>query len=248
MGENLNLDILACKNINVILKVRESELPYTESYRFNNIVFSEGRFWGKFANVHSPIGHEEVGSLDLLSYSYNNFSPVVCTHSLNNRMERFYSANAYSEISFVSNGNYRKIWSCGRNNSSDLLTEAMASGLSMKAKIESTDGYVYIVPVHTIVMYEDKSDFVIETEFDGYPEKLRHFKYIEAIASKLNGCIGGSFQAPYTHTGYEFNSAFFLTYFVIKRNQLKHVRIVDGGNLTSSVVDYKEIEIWSESS
>lgn len=246
MDEKLNAYILNCRDVSVVLKNRESKLPYIESYRLNGITYCGGRFWGKFSNVHSPVGHKKVGTFDLLSYAYNNFTPVVCTHSINSRMERFISANAYSEISFVATGDFRKIWGSEKGYSNNILQEAVLSGLKMKVKIESSDGYIYIIPVHTIVNYEDNGDFVLETEFDGFPEKLRHFTYIESIAAAFERNFKEYPQASYLHTDYEFDREFFLTYFSISKQGIKHYVRCEEGNIDPVEFDFKYYEVWIE--
>ncbi len=246
MDAILNQNILQCKNISVLLTNRESEDSYVESYRLNNIVYSNNKFWGKFSNTHCPIGHEKMGTLDLMSYAYNNFSPVVSTHCINSRMERFSSANAYANISFVSTGHFRKIWSNQQAVSSAPLHEAVLSGLKMKAKIESEDGYTYIVPIHTIVKYEDVDDFVMETEFDGFPEKLRHFKYIDSMESQFLQYLKKNPHVSYIHTDYEFDSEFFLTYFVIRKNEVTHRKLTGKDITISEEFACKSVEIWIE--
>ncbi len=246
MDENLNQDLLHCKNISVVLKNRNSGRAYIESYRLNNIIFSGGRFWGKFSNAHCPHGHKNVGPFDPLSYAYNNYTPVVCTLSLNNRMEKFTSANAYSDISFVATGSYRKIWSKGADDEVLPVYNAIESGLKMKVIIESADGYFYIMPVHTIVMFEDNKDFVLETEFDGVPEKLRHFSYIETIANQFREYSKANPKVSYFHTDPVFNSEYFLTYFAITKTEVFQKRVDDNGAFESVSFDCNRAEIWLE--
>ncbi len=246
MEDRLNKDILACKNISVVLEKRESESPYIESYRLNSLIYKEGEFWGKFSNSHCPHGHPEVGNWELLSYAYNNFSPVVCTLSLNSRMERYSSANAYSNISFTATGHYKKIWSMDENSGSGVLHEAVVSGLRMKARIATADGFVYVLPVHTIVMYKDTGDFFLQTEFDGIPKKITDFEAVNNISCQLYEYMEKNPGTPYVATEPKFNSDYFLTYFCIKNNMLTQRVFDNGGNLLNEEVDYIEVDIWIE--
>ncbi len=247
MDDRLNQDLLECKNISVVLKSRKSEDPYIESYRLNNLVYSGGRFWGKFSNAHSPHAYTKVGigPWESLSYAYNNFAPVVCTLSLSSRMERYSSANAYADISFISTGLYRKLWTLGERDLNNVLHEAVIAGLKMKMKIESADGYVYILPVHAIVFFEEKDEFTIETEFDGIPEKLRYFQFAEGMALKFHEFMKKNPNSPYVYTDTNFNGEFFLTYFGIKNNRLTQ-RKIDGDSMTDVEFKYENVEIWIE--
>jgi len=185
MGNTIIDDLLCCRDISVVLRKRPEGRQYVESYLLKNLVLSNGQFRGKFANVHPALVTDKLPQMNLLSYVYNNFSPVVCTMSLADRMERYYSADAYSEIKFRANGHYSRIWKGPGGDYNTAILEAVKSGLKMKALIESTDGYTYILPLHTVEVYEKEFDFNAETEFDGYPERLRHFKNIESLGHEF---------------------------------------------------------------
>jgi len=47
--------------------------------------------------------------------------------------------------------------------------------LNIKTVIESDDGYTYVLPIHTLEVYQEEGVFAEETEYDGYPEQFRHF-------------------------------------------------------------------------
>ncbi len=248
MDSELNQDILNCKNVSVVLRKRESSNVYIEGYRLNNIVYQNGRFWGKFANAHCPHGHKGVGPWELLSYAYNNYSPVVCILSVSQRMERYSSANAYSDISFVASGNYRKIWSIDEGNSNGELQKSIVFGRKLKAKIESTDGFIYVVPVHTIVMFEETGSFEIETEFDAIPNKIRNFDSMEDIASQFSSFLEKNPSVPYVSTDSKFNRDFFLTYFAITNTSI-YQRLIDGnGDIKNDKFKFNKVEIWAENS
>ncbi|MEY8203535.1 MAG: hypothetical protein RPR40_00560 [Bermanella sp.] len=247
MINNISNDVLACKNISVILRNRENGRPYVESYRLTNLVYCEGRFWGKCANVHSPLGHDKMSASDSLSYAYNNFSPVVCTLSLNTRMQRYISANAYSDISFVASGQHSMVWSSDDESSVSLLLKTVLSGLKTKVVIEVSDGYVYILPVHTIIFYEENKCFELETEFDGFPERLRDFNSFDAMADQFKSFLKANPSISHVNSSYDFNSKFFLTNFLLRNNEVIHRSISDEGNVVSENIEYKSVKIWCES-
>jgi len=247
MGNTIIDDLLCCRDISVVLRKRPEGRQYVESYLLKNLVLSNGQFWGKFANVHPPSGHEQISQFNMMSYAYNNFSPVVCTMSLSDRMERYYSSDAYSQVHFRANGHYKKIWTGPADgNISDIL-ESVNSGLKMKAIIESTDGYIYVMPLHTFEVYENDNKFVAETEFDGYPERFRYFKDVEMMGQRFTDFTRETPEIIYAQTGYEFQKPYFLTSFLIKNNSILH-RIYDKDNRLHLVdFSFKKVEIWAES-
>ncbi len=247
MDKEINSELLICRDISVVLRNRADRRQYIESYLLHNIVYSNGQFWGKFANVHPPAGHDELPQQNMLSYAYNNFSPVVCTMSLSDRMERYYSADAYSEITFVANGRYRKIWSGPGGGYNSAILESVRSGLKMKALIESNDSYIYVLPIHTLEVYEEERDFFAETEFDGYPERFRHFKEIELLGKRFTEFVKDEPNAPYAHTGYDFSKPYFLSSFLIKRDSVLHRVYDENYKLSFEEFAISKVEIWVES-
>ncbi len=246
MEDDIISDIFKGRDISVILKNRAEGAQYIESYLLKNLVVSEGKFWGKLANVHPPVGHEQLPQMNPLAYAYNNFSPVVCTMSLAGRMERYYSADAYSEIKFLANNRFKKIW-CGPGGEySAAILESVASGLKMKALIESVDGYTYVMPLHTFEVYEKENDFIAETEFDGYPERFRLFKDIEVLGGRFTKFMKENPGIPYASTDFDFSKPYFLSSFLIKKDSILH-RMHDQDNKVHLVdFKYRKVEVWVE--
>ena len=212
MQENIVDDVLLCRDVSVVLANREgNDRSYIESYPLNNFIVYKDKFWGKFANVHPPFGHDERDNIYSLSYAYNNFSPVVCSMSLSERMERFVSSDAYSSIKFFSTKHYKKIWSVGRVDEVKNVYKSVSEGGKLKALIESDDGYTYIVPLHTVECNISDESFSAESEFDGYPEKLRYFKKMEDLGGIFQKNMNKRDYIPYQTTDRRYNTAFFKT-------------------------------------
>ena len=248
MKENIVNDVLLCSDVSVVLANGEtSERKYIESYPLTNFIVFEDKFWGKFANVHPPFGHDERENVYSLSYAYNNFSPVVCTMSLCERMERFVSSDAYSSIQFLSTKHYKKIWSIGKNSEVKNIYEKIRCGIKLKALIESEEGYIYIVPLHTVECDVNDNLFSAESEFDGYPEKLRYFKKMEQLGSIFLKNMTKDNYAPYQSTDRRYNIPFFLTSFLIKNDSISIRKHDQKNKITTSDMSCKRVEVWCES-
>jgi len=247
MNENIVDDVLLCRDVSVVLANREEkEKNYIESYQLNNFIVFEDKFWGKCANVHSPIGHDDRDNMYSLSYAYNNFSPLVCSMSLSERMERFISDDAYSSIKFISTKNYKKIWSNGKANEAKNIFEKVGGGAKLKALIESEDGYIYIVRLHTVECSVNDDIFVAESEFDGYPEKLRYFKKMEELGGMFLKNMSKDNYTPYQATKRRYDTPFFLSSFVIKDRSVSIRKHDLKSKIITSDIKFKRVEIWCE--
>ena len=239
-------ELINCKDISVVLRNRTSQKQYVESYLLKNIVLLNGKFWGKFSNVHPPFGHNGLSKSNMIAYAYNNFSPLVCTMSLPERMERYYSTEAYSELRFIANCSYKKIWSGPSGGYNSAIQEAVVSGLKMKVLIESLDGYVYIMPLHTFEVYEKEKEFVAESEFDGYPELLRSFDKATYLGERLQELKRLSPHLEYASTGYEFSKPYFLSSFLITNNKILKRDFTGGDEYELNEYTCGRVEIWAE--
>jgi len=247
MQENIVDDVLLCRDISVVLANGEvNERSYIESYLLNNFIVFRDKFWGKFANVHPPFGHDDRDNIYSLSYAYNNFSPVVCSMSLSERMERFVSSDAYSSIKFFSTRHYKKIWSNGKNDEIKNIFENVSKGVKLKALIESEEGYIYIVPLHTVECNVNDDSFSAESEFDGYPEKLRYFNKMEELGGLFQRNMGKDDYVPYQTTNRRYNTQFFLTSFLIKNSSVSIRKHDQENKMTTSEMNYERVEIWCE--
>ena len=241
----ISSQLLECKDIWVVLENRYGD-KYIESYELPNILYSNNEFWGKFRNVHSAYGHNELDQTQTLSYAYNNFSSIVCTSSLTARIQRYYSTFAYSSLNFIAKGHYRKIWDFNDGGRISELIESIKSGLRIKVKIESKDGYTYIIPAHTVEAYEKQNKFVVETEFDGYPEQLRHFSAIKDFQVKLDATLPQCQPPAYPVTKYTQTNSFFVTSFFITPRGVFHRGLAVDGKLKQNSFAHESAEIWVE--
>ncbi len=240
--------ILSCEDLYVILENRWGD-RYVESYKLPNILYSDGKYWGKFRNVHGAYGHPNIEDNQILSYAYNNFSNVVCTSGMINRYERFYSSHAYGSLKFITRNKYNKIWQSNSNNNNnniDSLLNSVKNGLNLKLLIKSIDNYTYILPIHTAEIYEKEKRFSIYTEYDGYPESLRHFELISQLSDTFDSLINTNQEYQYPVKSPINNSNFFLTFFYFNDNSLKKVTTSESGYIDDVKFDYEKVEIWSE--
>ncbi|MEY8203533.1 MAG: hypothetical protein RPR40_00550 [Bermanella sp.] len=241
-------DLIQCmlsgQDLYVVLKNRFGE-KYVESYSLPTVILHEGRFWGKFSNVHSTVGHFDLENSRTLSYAYNNFSEVVCTVALNSFTHRFYSSNVYSSVDFICKGRYEKIFDNYNRSNVSLLSEAVRSGLRLKVIIKGDDGYRYIVPIHTLEVFLDDDRFNMETDFDGFPSVLKNYDWVNNLSQDFNDSIGLFKPPSYPGTRYFHKQDFFLTSFLwsgtcMYKREVKENKIID------ELFEYETIEIFAE--
>ena len=236
--------ILSCEDLYVILENRWGD-RYVESYKLPNILYSDGKYWGKFRNVHGAYGHPNIEDNQILSYAYNNFSNVVCTSGMINRYERFYSSHAYGSLKFITRNKYNKIWSSIHNDNTNELLNSVNKGFQLKFLLKSLDNYTYILPIHTIEVYENETRFSLYTDYDGYPDKLRYFSSISKSSEKFDILIARSDATVYPTTKCSSNNDFFLTYFYFDNGILKQLTSINS-KISHSSLNFEKIEIWSE--
>jgi hypothetical protein len=180
--KNLLNDVLECRDLHIVLKNRHGE-QYIESYHLPVIVYSNGMFWAKFRNVHSIDNLTGIISPGLGAYAYSNYCNVVSCSFLSEKKERYYSLEAYSHVEYIVRGEYEKMWCSELGGNIEAIRRAVETGRRIKLRIEDGDNYTYIVNAHTVEVYENC--FVIDSEFDSIPERLRHFLSFKEIESKL---------------------------------------------------------------
>lgn len=243
-NEILN-NILSCQDLWVILENRFGR-QYVESYHLTNILIAGEEFWGKFSNVHSSDPQNGINPDKSLSYAYNNFSNVVCSMCLDHYLERYYSSYTYSTVKFITKNTFKKIWSTESGGDTSDIRFSVENGCKLKCLIESTDGYIYIVNCHTVEVYDE--GFSVQTNYEGYPDRLRHFQSIKALGNDFDASLKDSRadSSDYPATKF-YECSYFLTSFIVKSQgkELIHRVKIDGG-IKRINFDYKKIEVWSE--
>ena len=115
----------------------------------------------------------------------------------------------------------------------------------MKVKIESHDGRIYILNLHTIEVDIDAGLFFAESEYDGYPEELRQVDQVYHIESLfIHAQEQSGISSP--STNYCENSNFFLTSFRIYNDHLRHRFIDEKGDVREEEYKAKNVSIWKE--
>lgn len=244
MDKNLITNILSCKDLIVVLKNRYGN-QYVESYLLPSILYSNDEFWGKFRNVHAADLHEGINNQNTVSYAYNNFSNIVSTSCLRDRLERYYSSYTYSSIKFHTRGSYSRIWSSIEDSNIQLLSKAVKEGARIKVKLEDNDGYTYILPAHTVEVYEQDNYFTLDTEYDGYPERLRHFQAIKDLSLYMDSELEKLTKPDYPTTAFT-ETAFHITSYIIKNNRIFKRSINNQLKTTRLEITYKYMELWAE--
>jgi len=245
MKNTLIDSILECKDLIVRLNYKHGS-QCEVNYLLPNILYSSNKFWGKFKNIHSSDTLIGIENKNAISYAYNNFSNVISTSCLTESLERYISSDPYSSIEFHTRGNYKKIWCHKDNQDIEAISKAAKEGLKIKVKIEDSEGYTYIVPAHTIEIFGQEKKFTLETEYDGYPERLRYFQNISEISDIFDSNIGESTPNQYPSINFTKN-IFYLTSFLLKKNGLLLQRSFNNsGGFTHTQASYKKLEIWAE--
>ncbi len=216
----------AGENLYVILENRYGR-PYVESYELTNVFMKGDRFWGKFRSVHASVGHLDIEQGQRLSYAYNNYCDLVCLSGFDQQVVRYYSAEAYTRMDFKTQGSSQCIWRSGESDLNGLFS-CVNNAQQLKIRIESLDGYVYVMPLHTVEVYKDLSGFVAYTEYDGYPEYIRHFDEHHELEEKFKSVRESKPGEFYANTSFLNNMEFFTTHFVITAEYLKHRYLKDG--------------------
>jgi hypothetical protein len=244
MKDTLINSILDCKDLIVTLNYRHGSQSVV-SYLLPNILYSSNKFWGKFRNIHSSDTLIGIKNTNAISYAYNNFSNVICTSCLTENLERYISSYPYSSIRFHTRGNYKKIWCYKDPNNIDVISEAVKEGLRIKIKI-TLDGYTYIVPAHTIEIFGNEKTFTLETEYDGYPERLRHFQAIVDLGAHFDSKIDECSANQYPSINFTKNK-FYLTSFLLRQDGSLLQRVFnDQGGFNRFIVSPVDFELWAE--
>ena len=219
---------------------------YVESYDLSTIVIFKDKFWGKFRNVHSPLGHDELGGVTPLSYAYNNFCNVVCTMSLSHGIQRFCSSRNYESINFLTKNKNREIWNSQNSSDLNLLKEAVNQADRMKLVVKGKNELTYIVPIHTVELYDDGLSFGLDTELDGIPFSLINFEYMESLSKKLDDVSAASPKEAYINTRYQSNVDFHLISFYLGKSGICQKAMGPDGKMQTVTFDYEYFKIYAE--
>ncbi len=237
--------ILQGDDLYVVLESRRGR-KYIESYNLSTILVHGNKFWAKFKNNHAPIGHEHINPLHSISYIYNNFCDVVCTMSLSMGVQRFCSSNSYSKLDFFVKGSYDRIWDNTNQGDVKLMEELVRCAAPMKVIIKAKDGFTYIIPAHTVEVYDDDRSFAIDTEYDGFPCRIKDLNSIDVLDKKLKEVTRISPLESHAGTKYQHDKPFFLTSFMISENSICQREIDDGGNLVNKIFEFYSVEVLAE--
>ncbi len=238
-------EILQGRDLYVVLENRMGR-KYVESYNLSTIVLFEDKYWGKFRNNHAPMGHDQINPLHCLSYIYNNFCDVVCNMSLSMGVQRYCFASSYANLEFFVKGEYERIWDDKNKGNIALMEELVRAAVPMKVIIKARDGFTYITPVHTIEVYDDGESFGIDTEYDGFPDRIRNFGEIFELNSRLQEVANKSPPEAYIATNYQTGTAFFLTSFMVNNNAICHRKINGAGQLVNDIFEFESVAVYAQ--
>lgn len=236
--------ILNGRDLHVVLENQLGD-PYVESYHLTTILCLGERFWGKFANVHSSMGHNELNSFQTLSYCYNNFANVVCTSGLRDGIVRYISSHAYSGMNFITRYQFTKIWDSDSGGDISVLNHAVRTGAKLKLKIELPN-LVIIAPIHTMEVSTLKKTICIETQFDGFPADLLNIEYISEVSRDFDSAIDIKRHNGYPATPYYHDKPHFLTSFLVVENILNQRKINKNGELENTMLPYEKLSVYGE--
>lgn len=211
-AEDLLAGIGAGSDLWVVLESGEAAV---ESRHLVNLLVAGETFWGKARDVQSSdslarlAGRKAGGPALPVSVAYNNFASLACASNLSRRCGRFFSTAAYTSVRFVTGRRFHRIWDAHSGGEVAPIASAVRSGRRLKIKIVS-DGYAYILPLHTVEAKERDNAFTAYTEFDGYPNVLRFGAEIRHMAAQFDRLstagrfFDSGFQAvPFWHTYFE---------------------------------------------
>ncbi len=118
-------------------------------------------------------------------------------------------------MKFFTKNNYKKIWSDSEGGDLNDIMNSVKQGLVLKLLVVSQDGYTYIIKCHTTEVYNGNNKFSIQTDYDGFPDRLRYFKAIRNLGERYDELQGESNyeEARYISTKF-IKTEFFLTSFI----------------------------------
>lgn len=235
-------NLLECKDLYVVLENRFKK-KYIEQYKLNNVFLKDSIFWAKFGNVHSASGHPDIDNRQSLSYAYSNFFDLVCCFGLDQKVCRYYSSFAYDSIKFITKGSYSRVWSTRHGGDIKSIHEYVANAHNFKVIIKSLDGCIYILPVHTLEVFNKYDGFNLYTEFDGYPESMRDFNNLSILSDNMNLKLKALDKEGYPSLNFMNDINIFSTHFVFDSEILTH-KYSGVDSLNFSHVPFEFIELW----
>ena len=238
-------DILACKDLSLVLKNRYGK-PGRERHALSNILYKEGKFWAKHSMAYAPDTFGDKNHSEALSQSFNNFCDMDCISNLCAQSMQLMTSKSYSEKTFITRGQYRKVWSLQEGGDFSDLRNCVNKGIKLKILVEDHEYYFYIVPMHLIEVFLERDGFVAYSDYDGYPEILKSFEQNQQYGKEFNIAMESMPKGQYARSNVIENVDYFLTMFVIHENQLLIRKINKRGDITQQPFPSKRCEIWAE--
>lgn len=238
-------DLLQCKDLSVILDDRYGK-PGKERHALTNLLLKGGRFWAKTNRVYAPDALGVESSSIALSQSFNNFCDIDGVSSVCNQSLQFMTAKAYRKKTFVSYGQYRKVWSLQKGGNVEGLRDCVQQGIKLKILVEDNAQYVYIVPLHLLEVYLERNGFIGYSDYDGYPILLKDFDKNRQYAEQLNRAMSSAAAKQCSRIVFDGQVDYFLSLFVIEEKQLSQRTIDKEGEIKQVLFPCKRAEIWAE--
>ncbi|MEY8213552.1 MAG: hypothetical protein RPR97_03605 [Colwellia sp.] len=250
MTNNVSIidEIINGKDFLVVLESRYGR-HYKESYSLDTIIVKGNMFWGKFANVHSPVGHELINISTPLSYAYNNFSDVVCIMNHAAGIQIFTSSKSYSRMQFKVRGRFELALSgdnVNENINFKILNNAVENALKINLVVCDENNIVHVIAVHTVELYDDKKYIGVDTNYESVPTQLYDFDLFFKLESRFNEVVGGLSEGESVGTNYMFNSHFSIISYAMKDGGI-YKRVVNSeGSIKNVLVEYRWFKVYCE--
>ncbi len=240
-------DILSGRDLYVVLENRFGK-PYVEAYNLTTVLLQGDRFWAKFRNHHSPFGHKRLKADGVLSYAYNNFTDIVCTMSLNKQLHKFYSSFAYSSLVFHCKNTYSQVWDNINGGDIKDIEKAVRSANNIKLMIENQDGLIFIMPAHTVEVYQSDGEafFSMQSEYDGIPEMLTKFPLALEVDKQIKNIANTVTTENYVSTDFFGNKPYYSLSFIIMGDSVWQRVIGENGELVQQAFDTKSFKVFVE--
>lgn len=238
-------DILTCKDLSVVLKNRYNQSG-RERHALSNILYKEGKFWAKHSMAYAPDTFGDSNQSEALSQSFSNFCDVDCISNFCTQSMQLITSKSYSEKTFVTRGQYRKVWSLQEGGNFSDLRDCVSKGIKLKILVEDLEHYHYISPMHLIEVYLERDGFISYGNYDGYPQILKSFEQNIQYGEELNAAMKTMPDDQYARSNLIENVEYFLTMFVISEKEVLIRKINKRGDISQHPFPSKRTEIWAE--
>lgn len=115
------------------------------------------------------------------SVAFNTLIPdMACAWAAEERRFRLFPLRGAAV--FRSGSHFTELWRPGATIGP--VRTAVEDGRRLKARI-AFDGYRLVVPVHTLEAHDDGQSFTAYTDYDGFPELLRHLTVFGRLCDQL---------------------------------------------------------------